>query len=240
MVARERRDGRGGRGGRVPRFDRRVVVALVVIMAASVVGHLLVYPHLPDVVPTHWNAAGVVDQRSPKALSLVLDLLPLPMAGLFWLVPRIDPNGGNFEDFWGFYQGFVVVLTVYMCALSWMTDLAALGVIPHEGSGFVGIAVPLGVGLLFVWVGNYLPRVRRNYTFGVRTSWALADERTWQKSQRMGGITFVIMGIALMALGLVSQAMPGEVVFAVLLAVVLGGSGWTMLYSYLVWRGGDR
>ena len=28
--------------------------------------------------------------------------------------------------------------------------------------------------------------------------------------------------------------------FAVLLAVVLGGSGWTMLYSYLVWRGGDR
>ena len=112
--------------------------------------------------------------------------------------------------------------------------------LPHEGSGFVGIAVPLGVGLLFVWIGNYLPRVRRNYTFGVRTSWALADERTWQKSQRMGGITFVVMGIALMALGLVSQAMPGEVVFAVLLAVVLGGGGWTMLYSYLVWRGGDR
>ena len=56
----------------------------------------------------------------------------------------------------------------------------------------------------------------------------------------MGGITFVVMGVALMVLGLVSQAMPGEVVFAVLLAVVLGGSGWTMLYSYLVWRGGDR
>ncbi|MDY4014795.1 MAG: SdpI family protein [Parafannyhessea umbonata] len=144
------------------------------------------------------------------------------------------------RTFWGFYQGFVVVLTVFMCALSWMADLAALGVLPHEGSGFVGIAVPLGVGLLFVWIGNYLPRVRRNYTFGVRTSWALEDERTWQKTQRMGGITFVIMGIALMALGLASQAMPGEVVFAVLLAVVLGGSGWTMLYSYLVWRGGDR
>ena len=130
MVARERRD---GRGGRVPRFDRRVVVVLVAIVAASVVGHLVVYPHLPEVVPTHWNAAGVVDQRSPKALSLVLDLLPIPMAGLFWLVPRIDPNGGNFEDFWGFYQGFVVVLTVFVCALSWMVDLAALGVLPHEG-----------------------------------------------------------------------------------------------------------
>lgn len=237
MVARERRD---GRGSRVPRFDRRVVVVLVAIVAASVVGHLAVYPHLPDVVPTHWNAAGVVDQRSPKEMSLVLDLLPVAMVGLFWLVPRIDPNRGNFRDFWGFYQGFVVVLTVFLCALSWMADLSALGVIPNEGSGFVSVAVPLGVGLLFVWIGNYLPRVRQNYTFGVRTSWALADERTWQKSQRMGGITFVAMGIALMVLGLASKAVPDAAVFVLLLAVVLGGGAWMTLYSYLVWRGRDR
>lgn len=220
----------------IPRFDRRTVVALAVICGASIAGHLAVYPWLPARIPSHWGVSGAVNATSPKQVELLLDLLPVALVALFWVVPRVDPKGRNYCDFWVFYQGFVIGITTFVCAIGWMGDLAALGVLPNGGEGFVGLAVPVGVGALFVGIGNYMPRVSRNYSFGVKTPWALADPVVWQKSQRMGGRTFVAMGVGLAALGVLSPLMPDAAVLAVLLALVIGGSIWTVLYSYLVWR----
>ena len=41
------------------------------------------------------------------------------------------------------------------------------------------------VGLLFIGVGNYLPRVKQNYTLGIKTPWALADPENWRRTQRL-------------------------------------------------------
>ena len=57
------------------------------------------------------------------------------------------------------------------------------------------------LGALFVGVGNYLPRMRQNYTFGVRTPWALADETNWKRTQRVGGISFMVLGVLLVRSG---------------------------------------
>jgi uncharacterized membrane protein len=217
----------------IPRFGRGTVVALALTCAASIVGHLAVYPWLPARIPSHWDAGGNVDATSPKQVELLLDLLPVALLALFWAVPRLDPKGRSYRDFWGFYQGFVIAFTAFMCALSWMGDLTALGVLPKRG--FTGAVVPVAVGALFVGIGNYMPRVSRNYSFGVKTPWALADPVVWQKSQRMGGRTFVVMGVGLVALGVLAPLMPDAAVLAVLLALVIGGSAWTVLYSYLAW-----
>lgn len=51
---------------------------------------------------------------------------------------------------------------------------AALGKEPEV----VGI-VPVLLGVLFVWIGNDLPKLRQNSTLGVKVSWTLGNEENW-------------------------------------------------------------
>ena len=75
----------------------------------------------------------------------------------------------------GLYRGFVIAFTLIMCGITWFTEATAFGVIPATG-GPVGLIVCVVLGALFVGVGNYLPRIRQNYTFGVRMVLGVSDE----------------------------------------------------------------
>ena len=78
------------------------------------------------------------------------------------------------------------------------------------------VLVSGGIGILFILLGNYMPRIKQNYTFGCRTPWALADEHNWNRTQRMGGITFVVMGVALLFLGLFAKALGEELTLSLI------------------------
>lgn len=54
-------------------------------------------------------------------------------------------------------------------------------------------------GILFMIIGNLLPKCRRNTTLGLRTKWSLSGDTVWQKSQRFAGITMVLCGLVMMA-----------------------------------------
>lgn len=110
------------------------------------------------------------------------------------------------------------------------------GLIP-EGSSLVGILVCGGCGVLFIFLGNYMPRIKQNYMFGCKTPWALNNEHNWNRTQRMGGIVFVVMGAALIAISLLATILGDAATMILLLAVVFGGSAWIYLYSYLVYIG---
>ena len=118
----------------------------------------------------------------------------------------------------------------------WLTELTVFDVLPDSGS-MIGLLVCGGVGVMFIILGNYMPNIKQNYTFGCRTPWALNDEHNWQRTQRMGGITFVVMGIALIAVAVLSGLLGDAGTLVLLLGAVLGGSAWIYLYSYLVYIG---
>ena len=92
------------------------------------------------------------------------------------------------------------------------------------------------VGLLFVGIGNYLPRVKQNYTMGIKTPWALADPDNWRRTQRFGGRCFVVMGLGMVLLGLVAPLFSDVVVVAGTIALVMGGATVMYVYSYVLWR----
>ena len=94
--------------------------------------------------------------------------------------------------------------------------------------------IPIGIGLLFVVIGNYLPTVRPNYLMGIRTPWTLASDLSWVRTHRVGGRIFVIEGLALIALGLVgagAEVLAVAIVGAVAIAIIV-----VVVYSYRVWK----
>ncbi len=207
------------------------------VFSALVVGALLVlsgwaWLQLPAdaQVPIHWGADGQANGYASKTVGLFL--LPLTTAGvaaLFWLIPVIEPRRANLEKSGKAFSAIAVGVVVLLAAIDVLVVAAALGAdIDMTLIAFVGI------GLLFVVIGNYLPKVRSNYLVGIRTPWTLTSERAWDRTHRLGGRLFVLEGIVLILLGLIQPA-PGILVGAIVvgiaaLLVVL------FAYSYRVWK----
>jgi len=219
--------------GTKKKLDNRYLIGLAIASAVNFAAHVAISPFMPDQLPIHWNAAGQIDGYGSKLVVLLLDLLPLVMVLLFRVVPSIDPKRDNYEKFWRVWKGFVVGMTIFFIALSWTSELYAFNLVT-EGSNFITIFVLGGLGLLFIILGNYMPCVRQNYTFGAKTPWALDDERTWQRTQRMCGIVFIIIGVTMILMGMLGAS--SQIPFVVG-GSVIGGTVWIYVYSYLVFRG---
>ena len=171
---------------------------LLAVCVVNMVGHLAVYPAMPDTVPTHWGASGEVNGWSSKQSNLIFCVLPLILLLFMEVVRRIDPKHKNFERFGKVWNIFITLFVLFTCGMTWLTELTVFDVLPGS-SNMISIVVCGGIGVMFVILGNFMPNIKQNYTFGCRTPWALNDEHNWQRTQRMGGITFVVMGIALIA-----------------------------------------
>lgn len=209
------------------------------VLFAAVATHLLAYallayPAMPQTVPTHWGADGAVDGWGDKAGTLLMATMPLVLALVMLAVPRLDPKGFNFERFRGVYLGMSAALTLFMVAVAWMTPLTALGLVP-EGGSLASAAILFALGALTIALGNYLPRVRPNYTFGIRTPWTLASEDNWRRTHRFAGPVFVAAGAAMLAAALLSAVAP-EASFWVGMAAVLLATLVVGAYSFLAWR----
>ncbi len=225
---------KAARSVRATGVSLRVWVALAVLCMVNVAAHLVVMPSLPVQIPMHWGADGSVNGWGPRWMASVLGALPLVFLMLFYVVPRIDPKGEAYRTSGKFYQGFVIAFTLFMCAVSWLCELTVWGIVPARG--VVNVAVSVAAGLLFVGIGNYLPRVKQNYTMGIKTPWALADPDNWRRTQRFGGKCFVVMGIGMVLLGLVAPLFSDSAVVVGIIVLVMGGVAAMYLYSYLLWR----
>lgn len=62
------------------------------------------------------------------------------------------------------------------------------------------------LGLLLIVCGNIMPKLKNNSVIGLRTTWSRKNEITWKKSQKFGGITFIISGILITAVSLMTRA----------------------------------
>lgn len=177
-------------------MSKKVIWGLLAFCGASFIGQLIIYPYLPEQVPVHWNAYNEIDGWAGKGSALLMGLLPLLMLLLFIAVPKIDPKKENFVKHAGVYQMFAEMMTVFMGGVSWMVPLGALGIeLP------VGLLLNLLLGLIFVMLGNQMPRIRFNYSFGIRTPWTLASETVWKKTHRLCGFVFVLSGLVMMVSG---------------------------------------
>ena len=216
--------------------NKKLLFLMGLLCLVNLAGHLYLYPSLPDTVPIHWGFDGQPDGWGGKSSILFTASLPFAMLLLFAVLPRMDPKGKNFQRFQPVYRIFLILLTVFMCGVSWLSELTVYNVLPSGGS-LVNTLVMGGLGLVFLVLGNYMPRIKQNYTFGCRTPWALNDEHNWNRTQRMGGIVFVVMGAVLLLVSVFATLLGETLTLALLLGALLGGSVWIFVYSYLVFIG---
>lgn len=90
-----------------------------------------------------------------------------------------------------------------------------------------------GTGLLFMVIGNYLPKVKQNNTIGIRVVWSLMDEENWNATHRFSGKLWMASGILCMLCGLFGESMAALVVYIV---SIMAAAIISILYSYLFYK----
>ena len=209
------------------KFKKTDIIAVLVVVASLV--HLIIaYPSLPAQVVTNWGFNGDVEYSSKSTLWL-LWVINAGMIPLFFIIPKIDPKGKSYAKVDGFYTYFRLVMVIFLALMMEITILSADD--PYRFD--VGKIVVFAVSLLFIFIGNYLPKCKQSFTMGIKTMWTLSDERVWNKTHRLGGVLFVISGVVM----LVAALFFGEkVMFAVTMVASLGTLIATTVYSYLLYR----
>lgn len=202
-------------------------IPLLVIVAAFAAS-AAVYQDLPDRVPTHWNMSGEVDGWTALPWgAFMLPVMLLAGLAIFHILPKIDPRAPNYAKFRGTYEILIIAIMVFMLGAHLVILATALG-----SNIAVGRVVPVGVGILFMVIGNLFPRMRPNWFIGVRTPWTLSSDRVWERTHRFAGRLFVAAGALILLTGVVAPAL-GQ---AVLIGCTVAVSVTVLAYSYIIWR----
>ena len=164
---------------------------LLIILLLSII----YYPLLPAQVAYHFNFNGEADNMTSKLTFTVTAVISA--IGLYLLltfIPFIDPFRRKISEK---YDLLLLFRDFCMAFIMFEYFVNIISVIKGK---FQEDLFGIGFGVLFILMGNYLPRVPRNFFFGVRTPWTLASENVWVKTHRVSGWLFVIGGIIIVIL----------------------------------------
>lgn len=204
----------------------------LVMATAAILFTVAVYSQLPEQMPAHWNLRAEVDGWSSRTRGAFL--LPAMAVGIWLLLrylPKIDPRRQNYERFRETYDFVANTIVSFLSLLHVVVVGAALGWPIDPGRVVAG-----GVGVLFIIIGNLLPRARPTWFFGIRTPWTLSNDRVWERTHRVGGYLFVLAGVVF----LVAAVLPGLVPMVAVPVTVFSVVAVTFVYSIVAWKGEQR
>ncbi len=191
------------------------LIVLLLITVLSLGLSVWAAPGLPQRVPSHWNAAGQIDGYAPRAQALwLMPLLGLGIGIFLLFLPVIDPLRKNIEQFRGAYNWIVIALAAFLAYLHALTLLAGLG-----ASFNMTFTLLPALALMMIGLGFVIERTKPNWIAGIRTPWTLSSPTVWEKTHRLGGLTFKLAGLA----SLLGLLMPMEAgLWFALLPLALG------------------
>ena len=202
-----------------------IIISSLVILLPMLFG-LIFWDKLPEQMPSHFGFSGEADGYTSRAAAVIGIPLAL-LAGhvLCVLITLIDPKRKNIGKkpltllFWIIPSvSLIVYAAVYAHALGYRFN--------------VSLIVMAALGVLMIFLGNWLPKFGLNYTFGIRTAWALNDEDNWRATHRFGGKVFIALGILTVILAILSIKFAMVSFILMMIADVIACAA-TYVYSYV-------
>ena len=204
-----------------------IIISLIAILAATVAS-AAIYPRLPEMAASHWNAAGQVDGYMPRFwAAFLMPLVSIGLLLLFLAIPAIDPLKANIAKFRSYYNAFIALFIVFMLFIHAITLAWNLGYDQFN----IGNAIIPAVGLILIFAGVIMMKAKRNFFIGIRTPWTLSDDTVWEETHKLGGKLFIAAGIITML-----SVFLGERGIWIMLPAALLAGFIPVVYSYIVWR----
>ena len=166
-----------------------ILVLTSIICLSPIILALTVYNDLPENIAMQWSFDGSPNWFAPKATAAFG--MPIFFAVLNVLVVILinsDPRRKN-------------ISAKMITFVHWLVPFIALVIVPVILFMNMGIKLPIVLialilfGVMFIFIGNYLPKCKQNYLVGFRFSWTLNDSENWNKTHRIGGYFLILGGV---------------------------------------------
>lgn len=203
----------------------KLIISSILILLPVFVG-LVMWNILPEEFTTHWGADGQADGWSSKPFGIIFP--PVLILAAFWIcvwATAADPKNKNQSQ-----KAFGMVLWIMPA-----TSLLASALVYASALGMevnVSLIMPMMLGLMFLLIGNYLPKCKQNSTIGIKVSWTLNNEENWSATHRFGGKVWMLGGLVMMACGF----LPGDIAIFATLAIAIALGVIPMVYSYRYYK----
>lgn len=200
---------------------------LWIISFITLIIGLVIFPSLSEKIPVHFNPLGEVDRLGSRWTIFLAPAINFIMIILAEGLRKIDPKSESYKKFEPQYYNIMFFVALLMESIQLITIGYTFG---YEMN--IARIMPLIMGIMFIFLGNIMPKFKHNYFVGIKTSWALASERVWYLTHRFTGKVWVIGGIAI----LLSAFLPVENIAWIFITIVTILAITPVVTSYYFYR----
>ena len=205
--------------------NKKLLILTSIVILFPILWGLLIWSQLPNQIPIHFNLAGQANNFQSKPLAVFGLPLFLLLVHLFVIfVTARDPKNQTMNEKMG--KVIYWLTPIVSLSISYLIYSKALGSTTNPS-----IFVSALLGLIFVIMGNYMPKLKVNHTVGIRLPWTLQSEENWYKTHRLAGKLWVIGGLILLLEAGLQFAVPYVMGIVILTIVFI-----PVMYSYQLSR----
>lgn len=214
------------------------------LLLVSIFGTLAILSAFPDQVPVHFNIHGVADRFGSKYEFLIIPLIMLIMDGL-WLVcdfgyrRQIRSTQDEKKIAEGKTNLKVISITFTLISILFLVLNAVFLYMSYtqlDGADAPKLDVmsitTVAMGIVFILLGNIMPKAKNNSLIGFRFPWTRYNDVTWVKCNRFAGWTMVISGVITAVGGLIFNGMNAMLL---MMFAIFGSLIVMLIYAYLVY-----
>lgn len=209
----------------------KVIHGLIAITLVNLCVMLCLIPSLPTQIPVHFNYHFEVDRMGSRWFLAVVPSITLVFSVSMMIEQKI--RGREYANNKSLTV-FAVAFVAFFIALGWVL-YAMCGTGAQLGDKTnvpLDLIMGLGMSALFIVMGNYLPTVKPNRTFGIRMRATFRNEEIWKKTHRFAGRAYVFGGFFTMLMSLTGYFIGASwLIFAGLMLGVFGSSVVILIYA---------
>lgn len=201
---------------------------------------------LPERIPRHYDLQGNIDAWGSKNTMFIFPIIIIVIT-LIWLllIRYFEKKSTNAEEDKERKEAAGNAKVLYIVAIvenivfnvmcySFLIS-AYLEVKTNAQTMAIDINTVMGVvyGLMFIVLGNMMSKCKRNSILGLRTPWSMKNDIAWAKSQRWGGISFVVSGVIIIISAFIFD---GLAVIGIMVGVLTLDAILCFPLSYIAWK----
>lgn len=202
----------------------KTLIATSLLCLTPIIAGVILWDRLPDTLATHFGADNTPNGWSSKVFAVFgLPMIILVLEWICMIGTNADPKSKNLAD----SVMMKIVLWMMPCLSILVSGLTYIYALGYQIK--IGMIVISFMGILFVVMGNYLPKCKQSYTMGIKLPWTLANAENWNRTHRLAGKLWVAGGMVILA----TAALENPVIFIGILFVMIAVP---TVYSYRLYK----
>lgn len=202
-----------------------IFLILSLINAMAIAVYIALCPL--EVVPTHYGPDGTADAFGSKWTMLIMALIPVLVAIIYAIVSTILKNKESYKTNKRYENRVIAVIFVMLFIFCWVFTIPTLNNMLTISGELVMPLIMMVLGIVMIIMSNVLPKLKQNWSFGIKVRGTLKSENVWKKTHKFAGYTGVVAGVLVVLMNMVSFFVPAiaMIVAFISLAVILLGVG---------------